>query len=312
MDKPLLTTQTIPMMKQFPLSADDLLLFVAIAERLSLARTAERLAIPKATLSRRLAALESQLGQRLLLRTTRRLALTEFGREFLDHCRRVAEEVEATQSFAGSREESVHGRLRLSMPGDYARHYLATPLATFSARYPTLSIDIDLSSRRVDLIGEGFDLVIRMGELENDATLTARRLGEQRFGLYASPIYLALQPAPQHPDDLLGHSNVRMQASGGALLPWRLQRDGELWQQVPPGRLNVTSPEMVQQLLLAGAGIGALPEGFVQEDLRQKRLLPILPEWQLPVVPVWAVLPMRRYLPNKCRLFLEHLQQQAL
>ena len=296
-------------MEQKKLSADDYILFASIVEQGSLVRASEHLAMPKATVSRRLTNLEAALGQRLLLRTTRRLTLTEFGQEFLDHCRRVAEEVATTQDFVRSQEAQPRGRLRVSMPGDYARQHFSRAIATFIETYPEIQLDLDLTSRRVDLIGERFDLAIRMGALENDSTLVARKIDEQGFGLYASPIYLALHSAPKHPDELGYHAAVRLLSARGSAVPWKLVRGKAVWEGVPPGRLALNSPDMIQQLLLDGAGIGALPDGFVSEDVRLKRLVRVLPEWRLPTVPAWAVMPMRRYLPAKTRIFLDHIER---
>ena len=296
-------------MEQKNISADDLILFAAIAEQESLIRAADHLGMPKATVSRRLTNLEELLGQRLLIRTTRRQTLTEFGQEFLDHSRRVAEEVATVQDFVRSQDLQPHGRLRVSMPEDYARHNLSRALATFIESYPAIQLDVDLSSRHVDLIGERFDLAIRMGELDNDATLVARKIDEQSFALYASPIYLALHPTPEHPDDLEHHASVRLLSAQGNAVPWKLVRGKAVWEGVPPGRLALNSPDMIQQLLLDGAGIGALPCRFAADDVRLKRLVRVLPEWSLPVVPAWAVMPMRRYLPAKTRAFLAHLER---
>jgi DNA-binding transcriptional LysR family regulator len=296
-------------MEQINISADDLILFATIVEQESLVRAAEHLGMPKATVSRRLTNLEAALGQRLLLRTTRRLTLTDFGQEFLDHCRRVAEEVATVQDFVRSQDVQPRGRLRVSMPGDYAKQHFSRAIATFIETYPEIQLDLDLSSRRVDLIGERYDLAVRMGELENDSSLVARKIDEQRFSLYASPIYLALHPAPKHPDDLEHHASVRLLSARGSAVPWKLIRGKEVWEGVPPGRLTLNSPDMIQQLLLDGAGIGALPDLFAEEDVRRKRLIQVLPKWCLPVIPAWAVMPMRRYLPAKTRAFLDHIER---
>ena len=294
-------------MEQKNISADDMILFATIAEQESLVRASEHLGMPKATVSRRLTNLEELLGQRLLIRTTRRLTLTEFGQEFLDHSRRVAEEVSAVQDFVRSQDVQPRGKLRVSMPEDYARRTLSRALATFIEAYPEVDLELDLSSRLVDLIGERFDLAIRMGVLANDSTLVARKIDEQQLGLYASPIYLALHPAPQHPDELQRHVAVRMLSNLGQVIPWKLTRGKEVWEGVPPGRLSLNS--ISQQLLLDGAGIGMLPVPFAEEDVRQKRLVRVLPEWCFPSIAAWAVMPMRRYLPAKTRVFLAHLEQ---
>ncbi len=295
-------------MEQYRISPEDMLLFAAVAEAGSLVRAAERLAMPKATVSRRLSNLEAGLGQQLMVRTTRRLTLTDFGQAFLEQCQRVADEVEAASDFARSQERQPRGRLRVSMPGDYAQLRLAGAIATFVGRYPEVQLDLDLTSRRVDLVGEQFDMVIRMGELGNDATLVARKIDEQVFGLYASPIYLGLHPAPSAPDELMAHHCVRLMSARGAAVPWKLMRGKQVWEAVPPGRLTVNSPGVIQQLLLDGGGIGALPEHFAERDVRSGCLARVLPEWHFPSVPAWAVMPTRRYLPVKTRAFLEHIR----
>ncbi|HQT27107.1 MAG TPA: substrate binding domain-containing protein, partial [Burkholderiales bacterium] len=164
------------------------------------------------------------------------------------------------------------------------------------------------SARRVDLIGERFDLAIRMGALENDGTLVARKIDDQQFGLYASPIYFALHPPLRTPDDLMQHESIRMLSARGEPTPWKLIRGKATWEDIPPGRVALNSLSVIHQLLLDGAGIGALPDRFVEEDLRLKRLVRVLPQWCLPSIPAWAVMPTRRYLPAKTRLFLAHLE----
>lgn len=296
-------------MEQKNISADDYILFAAIVEQGSMVRAADYLDMPKATVSRRLTNLEDVLGQRLLLRTTRRLTLTEFGQEFLEHCRRVVEEVASTQDFVRSQEIQPRGRLRVSMPGEYAKQNFSRAFATFIETYPEIQLDLDLTSRRVDLIGERFDLAIRMGTLDSDATLIARKIDEQSFGLYASPIYLALHPAPKHPDDLAHHAAVRLLSARGSAISWKLMHGKAIWEGVPPGRLTLNSMDVIQQLMLDGAGIGALPDRFAMEDVHLKRLVRVLPEWCLPAVPAWVITPMRRYLPAKTSIFIAHLEQ---
>jgi DNA-binding transcriptional LysR family regulator len=296
-------------MEQTNISADDYILFATIVDHESMVRAAERLGMPKATVSRRLSNLETAVGQKLLLRTTRRLTLTEYGQHFLDHCRRVAEEVATAQDFVRSHETIPHGRLRISMTEDFAKHVMPRALATFIDAYPEIQIDLDLSPRHVDLIGERFDLAFRMGMLEDDATLVARKIGEHHFGLYASPIYLSLHRPPGQPDDLLQHVSVKLLSASSQPIKWQLTRGKTKWEGIPRGRIAVNSPGIIQQLLLQGAGIGALPDRFAQEDLRLKRLVRVLPEWCLPASPVWAIMPTRRFLPAKTRAFLSHIEK---
>ncbi|HEX7687676.1 MAG TPA: LysR family transcriptional regulator, partial [Burkholderiaceae bacterium] len=200
--------------------ADDLLLFARVAQAGSFSRAAERVQLPKSTVSRRIAALEKRLGERLLQRTTRKLVLTDFGRGVLDHARVLSEEVDAALAFALSRQARPSGRLRVSMPGDFASVALESALAGFARDYPDVQLEIDLSPRRVDLIGENFDLAIRMGELQGDAQLAARRLAVFGSGLYAAPGLLREHGVPLAPEALESMPGLMLLSRGGDALPW--------------------------------------------------------------------------------------------
>src|ERR1043166_6393361 len=155
---------------------NDLVLYAQVADEGSFSRAALRAELPKSTVSRRIALLEAQLGERLLLRTTRKLTVTDFGHSVLEHARQVAAEVDAAASLAQHRQAAPSGRLRVSMPADFASQMLSPLLVRFVARYPAITLELDLTARRVDLIGENFDLVLRMGHLPDDASLAARRV----------------------------------------------------------------------------------------------------------------------------------------
>lgn len=296
-------------MKHINIPADDYILFATIVEQGSLVRAAKYLDMPQATVSRRLSNLEKLLKQRLLLRTTRILMLTEFGKEFLVHCRCVAKEISSAQDFVNSQEAQPQGRLRVSMSETYAKLCFSRTIPAFIKAYPEIQLDIDLSSRLVDLIGERFDVVIRIGILEDDATLVARKINELSNGLFASPSYLARHPELEHPDDLKQHTAVRLLTAEGNVVPWQLKRRKAVWEGVPPGQLALSSPDVIRQLVLNGEGIGAIADSFVAEDVRRKRLVRVLPDWSLPASPVWAVMSMRRYLPAKTRAFISHLEK---
>ncbi len=287
---------------------NELLIFARVADLGSFSRAAEKLSWPKSTVSRRLAALEQQLGEKLLLRTTRRQTLTEFGLQLLEHARQVATEVEAVAALRERRQASPSGRLRVSMPSDFATLILADTLAAFVALYPSIQLELDLSPRRVDLLGEGFDLVLRMGHLPDDASLAARRLALFSFGLYASPNYLAEHGEPADPDDLVRHDAVRMLRANGEAASWTLTQGEQHWQGVPPGRASANSPELLIKLACAGAGIAAVPDYFAAPDIRRGALRRVLPNWCLPSHTAWAVFPERKLMPIKTRVFIDMLQ----
>jgi len=286
---------------------NDLLIFARVAELGSFSRAAERLGLPKSTVSRRLAGLEQRLGERLLLRTTRRQTLTEFGLQLLEHARQVVAEVDAVAALSEQRQAAPGGRLRVSMPADIANLLLADSLAAFVALYPAISLELDLTARRVDLLGEGFDLAVRMGDLPDDALLAARRLAVFPAGLYAAPGYLAERGEPQEPADLAQHDAVRQLRGNGEPARWTLARGEQRWDGVPAGRASANSPELLIRLARAGAGIAAVPDHFAAPDVRQGRLRRVLPAWCLPSPTAWAVFPGSRLMPAKTRVFIDML-----
>lgn len=299
----------VPVMEQSAaIEPNDLLLFARVAELGSFSRAAERLGLPKSTVSRRLAALETLLGERLLQRTTRRQQLTDFGQLLLEHARQVVLEVEAVAALREQRQAAPSGRLRVSMPSDFANLLLADTLAAFCALHPAITLELDLSPRRVDLLAEGFDVALRMGELPDDASLAARRLTVFSNGLYAAPGYLAEHGDPTCPEELLRHQAVRLLGRRGEPAPWVLRCGDQAWQGLPPGRVSANSPEFLIRMARAGAGIAAVPDWFAAPMLQRGELRRVLPDWQLPPHPAWAVFPGRKLMPARTRVFIDMLQ----
>ncbi|ATE60961.1 LysR family transcriptional regulator [Thauera sinica] len=293
-------------MEQF--EPNDLLIFARVADAGSFSRAAERLGLPKSTVSRRIALLEERVGERLMLRTTRRLTLTEFGHHLLEHAHQVAAEVDAVRALTEHRQARPRGRLRVSMPSDFANLLLTDMLAAFIAMHPDISLELDLSPRRVDLLGENFDVALRMGTLPDDSLLAARRIAVFPHGLYAAPSYLAEHGEPLSPDDLGEHEALRLLARSGDPIPWLLQRGPQRWEGVPPGRTTANSPELLIRLARAGAGIAAVPEFAANPRVRRGELRRVMPDWCLPSHTAWAVFPGRRLMPAKTRAFIDMLQ----
>lgn len=290
---------------------NDLLLFARVVDEGSFSRAGERLGLPKSTVSRRVAALESQLGERLLLRTTRKLSLTDLGQALLSHARQVVDEVEAAAALAQHRQVEPSGKLRVSMPGDFAVGVLGRLLADFVIRYPAISLEVDLSPRRVDLVGEGFDLAIRMGELADDATLAARHLADLSQGLYASPAYLARRGTPPEPEALMEHDTLQLLPRVGEPKPWVLVRGEQRWEGVPTAaRARANSPELLIRLAREGAGVAVVADHFAEAYVRSGELVPLLVDWYPPHAPAWAVFPGRRLMPARTRVFLDALQAE--
>ncbi|MEO8506005.1 MAG: LysR family transcriptional regulator [Betaproteobacteria bacterium] len=289
---------------------NDLLLFARVVDLGSFSRAAERMRMPKSTVSRRIAALEAQLGERLLLRTTRKLAVTDFGHSVLEHAQHVAEEVAATITLGETRSAAPSGRLRVSMPGDLASLVLSSVMAAFLARYPAVSLELDLTPRRVDLFGENFDVALRMGDLADDASLAARKLATWTASLYAAPGYLARRGTPAEPEALMEHDALRLLARNGEPAPWILTRGEQRWEGIAPGRATANSPDLLIRLARAGTGIAVVNDHFADPYVRSGELVPVLAQWAAPSTDAWAVFPGRRLMPARTRAFIDMLAEK--
>jgi DNA-binding transcriptional LysR family regulator len=294
--------------------ADDLLLFARVVESGSFSRAAERVQLPKSTVSRRIAALEKRLGERLLQRTTRTLVVTDFGQGVLDHARSLASEVDAALAFALHRQARPSGRLRVSMPGDFASVALEETLASFVREYPEIELEVDLSPRRVDLIGENFDLAIRMGDLADDPQLAARRIATFATGLYAAPALLREHGDPLTPDGLATLPGLMLRSRAGDPVPWTLTpRAGGAAEGAAPvvitptHRVRANSPELLIRLARQGAGVAVAADFFAEPYVTRGELSRVLPDWCLPLGIAWAVFPGRRLMPAKTRVFIDAL-----
>lgn len=237
--------------------ANDLLLFARIvAYAGSLSAAATRYGLPKSTLSRRLSALELQLGERLLTRSTRQLLLTEFGLGILEHARRLQEEAEAVGDIAQQRQAMPRGRLKVSMPPNF-EEWIAAPLfLQFASNYPNVKLERTLPSAGRCDSGEQYDLALRVADrLPDDASLVARKIVALTSALFASPAYLQRFGTPTSPAELLNHTALQLLTSSGEAQRWRLTRKDETWDGLPPGPLAANSVALLRDLATHGLGI---------------------------------------------------------
>jgi DNA-binding transcriptional LysR family regulator len=291
------------------LDADDLILFARVMEAGSFSRAAERTALPKSTISRRISLLETELGERLLVRSTRRLAITDFGERILDHARRLIEETDAASAMALHRQGTPRGVLRVSMAPDMVELDLVDLCLQFAASYPEVRLELDLSPRRVDLVAERFDLALRAAtRLPDDSTLVARKLCDFRHSLYASPAYIARHGMPEHPDDLVNHICLPLIASNGDAVAWALSRGSDQWEGIPTGPLAANSPRLQREFAVHGVGIVALADFHATRIVEKGLLQVVLPEWSLPAGTIWCVTPGRRLLPARTTAFIDMLK----
>ncbi|MDO8774730.1 MAG: LysR family transcriptional regulator [Burkholderiaceae bacterium] len=296
---------TIPPMEQ--LNPNDLLIYARVADAGSFSKAAERLGLPKSTVSRRVALLEEQLGERLMVRSTRRSSFTEFGLQLLEHARQVAAEVDAVVDLSAHRQVQPTGRLRVSMPSEIAALLLEDMLAAFATMHPAVSLEMDLSPRRVDLLAEGFDVALRFGDLPDDATLVARKLATLSNGLYASPGYLVEHGDPATPQDLANHKGVLLLRRNNEPMIWKLTNEDARWEGTPPSTFAANSPELLMRMAMAGCGIVAVLDRFALPLVKVGKLRRVLPSWGLPPDTAWAVFAGRRLMPVKTRVFIEML-----
>lgn len=280
-------------------------LFVEVARARGFRRAAEQLGMPNSTVSRRIAELEQRVGVRLFHRTTRKVELTEAGRAYFRRCEGLVAEARAAHEALQEVAERPGGTLRVSLPADLAITLLAAPLREFGERYPQIDFELDLSSRRVDLVADGFDLAIRLGEPPaTPSTLVARRLGRITRELHASPAYLRHAPPLEQPADLARHACLLM--LGSSPQPWTLQRGDETQGVTVSGRHVMNSLGLCRALAGLGLGVAPLGEAFVREEVRRGELQRVLPGWALPPLPVYAVTESR-LLPSRVRLFADFI-----
>ena len=292
-----------------PIAADDLILFVHVVMSGSFTGAARRTGLPKSTLSRRIAALEAALGERLLTRGTRAHALTEFGEGILQHGQRLLDEVNAVSDLANHRQVTPTGQLRVSLPPEFQELSLLPFIQTFAARYPKVRLELDVSPHRVDLNAGRFDLAVRVArQLPDDVALVARPLTELPHGLYASLAYLSRHGTPESPADLASHVGLPLIGSNGDPLPWLLTRGNEQHEVLPAGPVAANSISLQSALAVCGTGIFGMSERFAAPLVSQGLLQRVLPQWQLPTFTAWAVTQGRRLLPMHTRAFIEMLR----
>jgi LysR family transcriptional regulator, regulator for bpeEF and oprC len=284
--------------------------FCKVAQAGSFTAAAEVLGTDKARLSRTVAALERELGLRLLERSTRSLRVTDGGQAVYERALAILGASEELLQFAHAQQAEPSGTLRLTCGNDFALVAANRWITGYLQRWPQMAVDVDFSSRRIDLVHEGYDLALRVGPLD-DSRLAARLLGSLRYGLFASPAYLARAGTPADPAQLREHTLLMFSTGSGrtewTLLPpepgaavERIERRGGA-----PTRVRAGSISLLLQACLAGLGVARLPLHTVQAHAAGA-LAPVLPAWTPQPVPVHAVFPSNRFVAPKVRAFIDH------
>ncbi len=283
--------------------------FVKVVEQGSFARAAERLDMSTSAVSRHVAELETYLATRLLNRTTRRISLTESGQAYFERALHLLADIEETEAVVSSSTVNPRGTIRLTCSTSFGVPHLAPAIGAFQARYPEVHFDISASNRFVDLVEDGLDLAIRIGDIGNP-NLIARRLGSMRLIACASPDYLKRRGTPTHPDDLIKHSCFTYEYSPAKnTWPFR-NRDGSELKTRIAGGIHANNGEMLAALAVSGAGIALEPDFIIQPLIESGQLKEILKEFQPAPYPIYAVYPSRRHLSAKVRTFVEFLAER--
>jgi len=281
--------------------------FVEIAERSSLTDAARVLDMSRAMVSRNLESLEQWLGVRLLHRTTRRVSLTDAGNEALQRCRDVLALTGDVQAIAGVRQTAPRGKLRIATSVSFAQAFLTNVVATFLDRHPKVEIELLAQERSVNLVEERIDLAVRIGNAP-DSALVARRLGVCRSVLCASPEYLRAHGVPTDPASLEQHRCISHAYVGRNEL--RLSQKKQMIKVPFHGALQTNESTVARQAALRGAGIALLPTYLVSADLREHRLVRVLPEYEPEALDIHAMYLSRQHQPPLLRLMLDHLAEQ--
>lgn len=283
--------------------------FVRVAELNSFTRAAESLSLPKASVSRLIQQLESQLAVRLLHRSTRRVQLTQDGQVYYDRCKELLASVEEMETLFQANPATISGRLRVDMSVAMARDFVLPKLGEFLNRYPAIEIELSSTDHRVDVIREGFDCVIRVGTLK-DSGLIARPLGQLNMINCASPAYLQRHGMPLHPDDLSQHAMVHYEQTLGARTSSFEYLEGKTLRSVKTGgAVTVNSTQTYSSACLAGLGIIQVPLMGMREYLETGQLVKILPQYNAPPMPISLVYPHRLNLSRRAKVFMDWLTE---
>jgi DNA-binding transcriptional LysR family regulator len=284
---------------------EGLAIFAKVAECRSFAAAAAELRLSKATVSKAISRIESRLAARLIIRTARRFELTDAGRQLVGRAAHILTEGEAAEDVTRAQARVPRGLVRLAVPMSFGTLRVASLLPEFLAAFPEVSIDLHLSDAMTDVIGEGFDAAIRIA-VQPGTSLAVQRLSEIPRYLVGSPAYLDKHGRPKHPLHLTEHRCLSYSYTMNSEV-WRFRKGGKSASIRPSGPLRVNNGDAMMPALIAGTGLGILPEFFLREALETKRLERLLPDWSIPLGAVYWVTPPEGPLPKRVAVLRDYL-----
>jgi DNA-binding transcriptional LysR family regulator len=290
-------------------SLNGIVAFVRTAETLSFVGAGRALGISASAVGKSIAKLEQTLGARLLHRSTRRVSLTAEGAQFYERCRHILDDLRDAEAMLSHAVQTPRGKLRVSLP-TIGYRFLLPVLPAFSALYPKIEVELDFNDRLIDIIEEGFDVVIRSGELP-DSRLMSRRLGYFRFVLCASPAYLAKHGVPDTPEELENHQCLRFRfPTSGKLQDWALWKDGAVFTPRLQAALTCNNMEALQGAAIRNYGIAYTPDFLVREAIARGELRTVLDNYLSSPGQFRAVWPSSRQLSPKLRAFVDFMSER--
>ncbi|MFM2479902.1 LysR substrate-binding domain-containing protein [Celerinatantimonas sp. YJH-8] len=276
--------------------------FIAVVETGSFSSAAKKLMMTKSAVSKRISQFESELGVKLINRTTRKLSLTEAGFKYYEYVKAAHQLAKEGEDAISNMQDSAQGLLRITVPMVFGIRHISPIIPDFLAQNPQIELEICMDDRVVDLVGEGFDMGIRIGHL-NDSSLIARTLSPCTSVLCAAPHYLQQHGTPHTPEELHQHNCLLYSYYRGGL-SWNFNGPDKEERILPKGNYKANNSDVLYDALLAGIGIGQMPKFIVGPALADGRLISLLPDYHLPLHHIFAVYPQRRFMPEKMRRLL--------
>lgn len=281
--------------------------FVAVATRGSLTAAAQQEGVAPALIGRRMDALEARLGVKLLVRTTRRLTLTHEGSAFLEDCQRLIKDFNSAEASVSAGGVKASGHLRITGPAGFGRRHVAPLVPVFLARHPEVSLSLNLSDRVVDMVNEGFDCAVRVGDFP-DSSLVALRLADNRRLCVATPAYLQRAGVPRHPAELARHQCLTLSSDASQTRGWGFLIDGQVQHLRLSARLDCSDGQVLHAWCLQGLGLAWRSTWEVQADITAGRLVSVLDDFAAPPNGIYAVFTSARHLPLRVRLWIDFLK----
>ncbi|WP_020395754.1 LysR family transcriptional regulator [Thiolinea disciformis] len=287
---------------------DDLFWLVEVVEAGTLSAAAEKHQVTSAAVSKRIRLMEERLGVRLLVRTTRRLRTTESGEMYYQRGKRLLEDFQELEENVSSTRDCLSGSMRINAPLSFGLTQLAEPLTKFMQLHPELEINLHLDDRYIDVLNSDYDVVIRIGRLQ-DSSLVAQRLAQVELYCCASPAYLEQHGYPAQPSDLSKH-NCMIYEHGGAMNQWSFFKDRQRYDITVAGRFHCNNGDVMCEMGIRGLGISLQPAFIVQPALATGQLVSLLKDYTIEPIWVYAVYPSRHFLPLKIKRLIDFLRQQ--